>query len=650
MKNSWSRVRPDAWLSYAGVRFPYILAFAHSRPMLTDTLDPSMNATLLRHHAAFPQGSAEFLKSMELLASFRKVLHEEALTPLYQPIVDLLSGEIIGYEGLIRGPSDSPLHVPATLFNAARLCGETAELERLCRKVHIDKFVQMGLEGKLFLNMSPDVLLKPASWPQASAPEGRLPPENIVIELTESDASSDYPLLRQAASDYRGFGLQIAIDDLGEGFSSLRLWSELRPEFVKIDKYFVQGLDTDAVKRQFVRSIFEIAQQSRSLVIAEGIETEAELQAVRSLGIPYGQGYLLARPATDPPAALPAKTMRLFGSGAPQPRTHDAYKGCATARKILRTVPTVADTTATNDVYDIFKKQTDLQVLGVLRNGLPIGLIHRLRMLDKLARPYHRELYGNKPCAQFIEHQPLIVEHNTSLQDLGYLISESNPQHLSDGFIIADGGRFMGVGTGMDLLREITQMQINAARYANPLTQLPGNVPINEHIEALLEQQEPFAVCYGDLDNFKPFNDLYSYRKGDEAIQITAKLLRTHTDPGCDFVGHIGGDDFIVVFRSADWRQRCQRIADDFPAVTASLYKDHHLAGGGYVTENRQGVEVFHPLISISLGVTQVRAGLPYSSHQVAELAAQAKSEAKKTPGNAVFVDRRSGCPNMGLN
>src|SRR5690606_29313798 len=142
---------------------------------------------------------------------------------------------------------------------------------------------------------------------------------------------------------------------------------------------------------------------------------------------------------------------------------------------------------------------------------------------------------------------PLIVDHQISLQKLGHLITESRPQHLSDGFIITERGRYIGVGTGFDLIREITQMQIHAARYANPLTQLPGNVPINEHIEALVDSEATFSVCYVDLDHFKPFNDLYSYRKGDEAIQITAGLLRAHTDPGCDFVGHIGGDDFIVV-------------------------------------------------------------------------------------------------------
>jgi diguanylate cyclase (GGDEF)-like protein len=586
-------------------------------------------------------------ENIKMLASFRKVLKEVALTPLYQPIVDLQTGDIMGYEGLIRGPSNSPLHVPTTLFNVARQCGETVELERLCRKVHIEKFVQMGLSGKLFLNMSPDVLLMPAVESGASFLTPALAgiaPENIVIELTESDSTSNYPRLRQAASDYRGFGLQIAIDDLGEGFSSLRLWSELRPEYVKIDKYFIQGIDKDAVKRQFVRSISEIAQQSKSSVIAEGIETEAELQAVRGLGIQYGQGYLLARPTMPPASVLSPETLQLFGKEASpkRPSMNEAYRSVATVRKILRAVPAVADSTATNDVYDIFQRQADLNVLAVLRDGVPIGLIQRLRMLDRLARPYHRELYGNKPCAQFIENAPLIVDHKTSLQDLSNLITEADPHHLSDGFIITDDGQFIGVGTGFDLIREITQMQIHAARYANPLTQLPGNVPINEHIETLLLGEGPFAVCYGDLDYFKPFNDLYSFRKGDEVIQITAQLLREHVDPNLDFVGHIGGDDFIVVFKSADWRERCAKVLDQFTAATSHLYKAEHLAAGGYVTENRQGAEVFHPLVSFSMGVVQVDKALPYSSYQIAEFAAQAKTEAKKIAGNSLFIEQRS--------
>jgi diguanylate cyclase (GGDEF)-like protein len=581
-----------------------------------------------------------------LLAVFRRIMRDSDLTPLYQPIVDLRSGSIMGYEGLIRGPAESPLHPPVKLFNAARLYGQVIELERLCRKLHIDQFAALGLAGKLFLNMSPHALMMPLGdgdttrlYPAIAG----MSPEDIVIELTESEATASYPALRQAVSDYRGMGLQIAIDDLGEGFSSLRLWSELRPEYVKIDKYFIQGIDTDPVKRQFLRSICEIARQAKSLVIAEGIETEAELEAVRSLGIQYGQGFLLARPTARPEAVLPAATLRLFtASGATgRPLVSDGWKNMATARKVLRPVPVVADTLATNDVYDIFTQQPELQVLAVLHDGAPVGLIHRLRLLDRLARPYHRELYGNKPCAQFIENAPLVVDHQTSLQDLSHLFTEANPHHLSEGFIITERGKLLGVGTGFDLIREITEMQMHAARYANPLSQLPGNVPINEHIESLLENEESFCVCYADLDNFKPFNDLYSYRKGDEAIQITANLLREHTDPSMDFVGHIGGDDFIIVFRSRNWRDRCQRILDGFDAATSHLYKPEHVAGKGYITENREGCAVFHPLISISLGVVEASVALSHSSHQIAEYAAQAKSEAKKLSGNSLFVERR---------
>src|SRR5690606_14611276 len=114
---------------------------------------------------------------------------------------------------------------------------------------------------------------------------------------------------------------------------------------------------------------------------------------------------------------------------------------------------------------------------------------------------------------------------------LGHLIAEVSSQHLSDGFIIVEDGCCIGVGNGQDLIREITQMQLNAARYANPLTQLPGNVPVSEYIDGLLQSGTLFAVCHCDLDNFKPFNDLYGYRKGDEVIQMTADLLRECTDP-----------------------------------------------------------------------------------------------------------------------
>src|SRR5690606_25704833 len=119
-----------------------------------------MMETLTECVESSPRGTQ--LESAQMLASFQKVLTDRALTPLYQPIVDLQFGRIIGYEGLIRGPSDSPLHAPTRLFGLARQHGQTLELERICRRIHIEKFQALGLAGKLFLTMSPDALLMPA--------------------------------------------------------------------------------------------------------------------------------------------------------------------------------------------------------------------------------------------------------------------------------------------------------------------------------------------------------------------------------------------------------------------------------------------------------------------------------------------------------
>ena len=98
------------------------------------------------------------------------------------------------------------------------------------------------------------------------------------------------------------------------------------------------------------------------------------------------------------------------------------------------------------------------------------------------------------------------------------------------------------------LLKRITELQIRNARYANPLTLLPGNVPINEHVEHLLENYLPFTACYFDLDNFKPFNDLYGYSRGDMVIRLLGTILQSACNPQCDFIGHIGGDDFMIIF------------------------------------------------------------------------------------------------------
>ncbi len=580
-----------------------------------------------------------------MLAHLNEIIERRLLTALFQPIVDLRNGDIIGYEGLIRGPSDSPLHSPLSLFKTAGQFHLGVKLEHLCRRVVLERFAELDLAGRLFLNVSPESLIQRGARSGETLHYMReigISPARVIIELTESQPTYDYSVLRSATMHYREMGFQIAMDDLGEGFSGLRLWSELRPEFVKIDMHFIQGINNDPVKLQFVRSIQEIADKSGCQVIAEGIENQAELLAVRDLKIAFGQGYHIARPNGKPATALSADVAKALK---PVPviahSLNNLPNKAVTAAKLLQQVAAVGSNTPNEVVYEKFNADPDLQALPVVDEGVPVGLINRFGLIDRFARPYRRELYGKKPCAKFMDPAPLVVDKNISIQQLSCIIVEAERHHLANGFIITDQGRYLGMGTGHDLMRAITEMQITAARYANPLTQLPGNVPIDEQIELLLRCKTEFHVCYCDLDHFKPFNDVYGFHKGDELIKLTGNLLNGFCDSSQDFIGHVGGDDFIILFQSADWEVRCQHILEMFGECVQEFFSVEDRERGGYVTEDRQGKRMFHPLTSLSLGVIKATPGLFTSLHQVAAAAAEAKKQAKKIPGNSLFMERR---------
>jgi diguanylate cyclase (GGDEF)-like protein len=593
-------------------------------------------------HAARPSESRDIM----LLARLQEIIERRQLNAIFQPIIQMQKGEMIGYEGLIRGPSDSPLHAPLNLFKAARLANLSVEVEHLCRHIVLERFAELKLPGKLFLNVSPECLLQPSVKYGETLGFIRnmgINPDRVIIELTENQPTYDYELLLEAVTHYREMGFQIAIDDLGEGFSSLRLWSELRPEYVKIDMHFIQGINQDPVKLQFVQSIQEIAEKSGTIVIAEGIETEAELLLIRDLGIPLGQGYHIARPNGNPATALsPAVAALLRQNGvAVYPQKSGASHHGQTAGRLLRIVPIVSPEMNNNQAYQVFADDPALQILPVVDRETAIGVITRAGLIDRFARPYLRELYGKRSCTLFMDSKPLITDKNTSLQELSQRIVDSDRHHLFNGFIITDQDRYLGMGTGHDLMREITQMQINAARYANPLTLLPGNVPINEHIERLLQSEGEFVACYADLDNFKPYNDVYGYRKGDDVLQLTGKILSAHCDADRDFVGHIGGDDFIILFQSENWEARCKAILASFVDLIRMHHSEADRACGGYLSEDRRGKQIFHPLVTLSLGVVKVEPRQYATHHQIATATADAKKQSKKIIGNSLFIDRR---------
>ncbi|HAF45110.1 MAG: diguanylate cyclase [Sideroxydans sp. GWF2_59_14] len=577
----------------------------------------------------------------------RDILEHRRLSALFQPIIDLKSGEFLGFEGLIRGPADSPLHSPINLFGAAEQQGLQLELEMLSRQIVLETFARLNLPGNLFLNVSPETMAHPSFKNGQTLDFLKrlgIAPERVIIEITENQPTFDFDAMRDALLHYRGMGFKIAIDDLGEGFSSLRLWSELRPEYIKIDMHFVQGVDRDPIKLQFLKSIQQIAESCGTQVIAEGVETEAELKVVKDIGIALGQGYFIARPSPTPPLTATSETSRVINSSniAIFPKSELNRRSQTTAHKLLTYVEPVHPDTLIDLIFERFYGNPALHIIPVVRNSAPLGIINRYNFIDRFSKPFQRELHGRKPCSELIHGAPLLVEKNMPIEELSHFLAEADSRHFADGFIITEHERYIGIASGQDLLRELTQMQLEAARYANPLTLLPGNVPINEHIERLLHANTPFVACYCDLDHFKPFNDTYSYRKGDEMIQLTGRILNWACDPKLDFIGHIGGDDFILLLQSRDWKTRCEQALRSFEQAASLMFREEHLVEGGYTSEGRDGTVKFHPLTSLSIGAIQATPGLFVSHHEVSAAMSEAKKMAKKIQGNSLFIEQRN--------
>lgn len=579
-----------------------------------------------------------------------RILRDNSLYVVFQPVLDMHGRKYMGYEALIRGPQDSPLHSPAALFEAARHCNLRRELEHACRAAAIREFgrlraLQQIPDCKLFINLSASMLGDPVlmhdDMLQSMAAQG-LRPDQIVIEITENQKVTDFSIFREVLANYRRLGYSFAIDDLGEGFSNLRMWSEIRPEFVKIDRHFISGIANDVLKFRLVRAMVEIAEACHATLIAEGIEEESEFATIRDLGIRCGQGYLICRPQAHPAPEPSAAIQRLLDAGRitvfPQ---GGGNSQCATVAPLLKRVIPVAPDLDNDTVFARFESEPELHALPVVEAGRPVGMINRHTLIERFARLYQRELYGKRPCSLFMDSRPLVVDCDTAINEVSAKLGSAQRHQLYDGLILTVQGRYAGVADTQDVMVQISEMQMRSARYANPLTQLPGNVPLNEHMDRLIENNAPFVACYVDIDHFKPYNDAYGYRRGDEIIQLLGNILTEVCDERIDFVGHIGGDDFVLLMQSADWQERCARVLERFSEETLRHINEEDLRRGGLSGEDRRGNPTFHALPTLSIGSIVVEPNQYTSHNEIAASMAEAKKQAKKEPGNYLFIERR---------
>jgi len=254
-------------------------------------------------HAAELDGAREHRQA---LGRIEEVLARQALTVVFQPIVDLITGRVIGVEALSRFP-DLPTRSPDVWFAEAARVGLGAKLELAAIAVALQSIEELPTGSYLSLNAAPTTV----THPDFALLLKTVPADRIVVELTEHTSVEDYIALDASLQSLRSSGIRLAVDDAGAGFASLRHILNLRPDIVKLDVAITRGLHIDPARRALAAALLSFGQEIGASTIAEGVETWAELEALRALGIKHGQGYALGRPGPLPltsyvPVSAPA--------------------------------------------------------------------------------------------------------------------------------------------------------------------------------------------------------------------------------------------------------------------------------------------------------------------------------------------------------
>jgi diguanylate cyclase (GGDEF)-like protein len=572
-----------------------------------------------------------------MVSDLDALLAQGTLQALFQPIIDGVLRRPIGYEALARGPMGSAVHMPDALFAAAHSTGRCRELEQACITAALRDFAALRIEGRLFLNVLPQTLL---GWPQFSGWLAQclalleLDPHNLVIELTEHGLTEDQARLSEAVAPLRRLGCDIALDDLGAGASGLKTWSAVRPEYVKVDRYFVCGIEHDPVRAEILRSVVDMARAIGCRVIAEGVENAEQCTLALELGVDYLQGFLLGRPQAVP---------RLDPAGLAALDRVAATVSIDCAEQLAIPVPDVPDSTPVGQVVEMFRQHPACTALAVTTTGHPVGVVRRDELLILLSKPLHPEVYNRKPVSAVMDANAVRIDARARLEQVSRLVTGQSDAGRRDDFIITRHGSYLGMGRMIDLLRQITAQQIQAAKLSNPLTGLPGNREIQSHLSQWLSRRRPFIACHLDLDHFKVFNDTYGYARGDQVLMHVADTLTRTVRQRVDFVGHVGGDDFVFLLRSQDWSLRLMSLLEDLAASLPNFYDADHRAAGSIVGRDRDGQERHFALLSVSVAVVQIDGAPGMTPELVAEQLRRAKKAAKGQAGYSCVLVNPEG-------
>ncbi len=491
-------------------------------------------------------------RSSDRMEALRRTIDEGLVTAVYQPIVDLERAGICAYEALTRTAPGSAFSNPAELFDAAEELGMLWDLEMVTRRQSFRQASGWPAGVLLFLNCTPQVIADERFADTILAEVAEIPglsPRRIVLEVTERSENQHVEGLHRQTMRLQKHGFQLAIDDVGAGTSGLNRIMLLRPQWLKLDRELVAGIDRDPVRTNLVRFLSHFAKLSGVSIIGEGVEREAELEQLIRLNINCVQGYLLGKPGEHDQRLSESLVERIKSASRTAGATATASEHANQLARLMRPAYTAESLRPVSDVAEDLLKQPAVRGVVVTDGGYYAGWCSRDRIcsesspdvnLSDIAGPAGRTLRLGMTIDEALD-----------------IVASCRDSELDRPLVVAESGRVMGLIEMRELIRAAAESCRAIQHRVAPLTGLPARVRCEQALEDAIAEGDAFDAAFIDLRGLADYNAVFGFELGDDLIRLLVDVIGQVVQERSGwkndaFLGHLGDDRMLLLIRPGE--------------------------------------------------------------------------------------------------
>jgi len=571
----------------------------------------------------------------DIIPRLKAACDPQRLTSVFQPIFRARSGELEGCEALIRMPPDSGFDTPYEAFQEAARVGLLVALENAAMLCHLKQARPHLGDHRLFLNVSAPLFSDTrfgASWLVERLQEADLFPGRVVLEIPEIVRIRDFATFSRHLEPFRSEGFLIAIDDFGAGYTNLRMITDLSPDFVKVDRVFVDGISSHARKRILVEGVTSLCHRVNCSVIAEGVELAEDLETCLSAGVDFLQGFLFAHPSPAEEAfATPDVVL---------PR-HLVAPAAEDMRRLLVAESPIAAAEPVSAAAKRFLLKQRLQALPVVNGETAVGLLRR----EVVAAG----LQADRPVRAVLEEEHEEegfdwVPETASVEEAAEVVRRRPEARRFEPLVVVGPNRiYRGLLKVDDLLFELARLKVELSLQRNDLTGLPGRLVFEKTLSHWLERQVPFTAARLNVRRFKPYNDHYGFLRGDELLLKVAALLTESlaSRPG-SVVAHLGADDFAYLSSADGAEETGGAILQRFDTLAREVHDPADVTAGGYTVQGRRGNPAFVTLVGLTLGLVCWNGEPGVTVRAILDAAEELLTAGKHNEASSLTVNRRA--------